>query len=162
MFRVLVIEHSITRANVTVRALNELKFGARVNNALSMTQAVLSLASSFTSHRIIPDIILMSDLLPDAAGLDALKTLTESVQARGIPIVVVAGWSSPQEGPKFLEAGACAYVQRSSDLAETVSRIGETVAFVAMVKGLIPKQPQFFSAIEQSRFSIGDVLQVHL
>jgi len=162
MFRILSVDNNITRSNLTAKAVKNLKFGARLNYALSATQAVLYIAGVKASKKVLPDMIIQSAQLPDAIGINALQTIVEAVENDGIPIIIVSDDKVPQSGIEYYKAGACAYVSRGNEVEAFMEAIGDTVTFVAMVEGYIPKQPKFFPEEEQNFPNYGDLMQVHL
>ncbi len=162
MFRALVVNSSVTTSNLTGRAIKDLKFGARVNYALSAAQALYYLAGLRDDpRRTYPDIVVLDADLPDAKGTTALKAMLKTVGDHPLAVVMVCPPGS--ESSAYYQCGAEAVVPRSPDPQEHMQEIGETVCFVAMILGLIPKQTRFLPPQQQPHIpSISDILQIHL
>lgn len=160
MFRVLSVDNNVTRANLTARAVRDLKFGVRIHYALSATQAVLYIAGCRQDNKVLPDMVILSGHLPDSTGVDALRAINNAMGRYHTPVIIIGDDKKKCHAPEFYKHGASAFVSRGSDLEAYMKGLGETVSFVAMVEGLIPKQADFFP--EAQDLSIRDVLQVHL
>ncbi len=162
MFRVLSIDNSITRANLTGVAIKRLKFGAQVSYALSVTQGLLYLAGTRTVGKPLPDIILLSDHLRDAAGIEGLRSLRDATRNDRISIVIISKEPDQAAGAPYLARGASAFIPHYKDPERYMSSVADTVAFLAMLNGLIPKQERFFPPDSLPEPTVGDVLQVYL
>ncbi len=162
MFRSLMVDNDITHANLTARGIQDLRFGVTLKYALSAAQGLFYLAGVRSKKLALPDLILLSADLPDADGADALRTFSEAVTHEAIPIVVVSKCADRQRAGQYYKLGATAYVPFSEDVEKYMLAVGDSVAFVAMMAGLVPKQQRFFPSEQRSEPTIGDILQVHL
>ena len=162
MFRVLMIDNDITHANLTARGIQDLRFGVTMKYALSAAQGLLYLAGSRSGKKALPDLIILSTELPDADGVDAFGTFREAVAHDGIPIVVASKLADRKIAAEYYKLGAAAYIPYSECVEDYMKAVGDSVAFVAMLAGLVPRQQQFFPPENRKDLSVGDVLQVHL
>ncbi|MCG3139069.1 MAG: hypothetical protein HJJLKODD_02947 [Phycisphaerae bacterium] len=162
MFKVLVIDHNVTRANLIARALKETKFGLRINYALSATQTLMYFANLTKENGFWPQLVVMSAQLCDSKGLDLLKTLVETLQHLGTPVIVTCERPEQREEIDYYKAGAVAFVGLRGDVPAFIQELSSTVRFVAMMTGLAPRQPQFIPATHYAEPSISEVLQVYI
>ncbi len=162
MFRLLLVDNDITHANLTARGIQDLRFGVTMKYALSGAQGLLYLAGARAAKKSLPDMIIMCADLPDADGMDVFRTLSEAVSHEAIPSLVVSKSSDRKFASASYKAGATAYVPYSEDVERYMQAVSDSVAFVAMMCGLVPRQRKFFPAEDQAELKLGDILQVHL
>ncbi len=162
MFRLLLVDNDITHANLTARGIQDLRFGVTMKYALSGAQGLLYLAGTRAAKKSLPDMIIMCADLPDAAGMDVFQTLFEAVSHEAIPILVVSKSTDRKFASLYYQAGATAYVPYSEDVETYMRAVSDSVAFVAMMSGLVPQQNKFFPPEHQGELKVGDILQVHL
>ena len=162
MFKAVIVDNNITRANLTARAIRRLNFGAHVHFALSAVQSVFYLGGLRAEKKKYPDLIILCEPLPDTSGLDALKALKESTVNEHVSIVVVSDPPHPEDRLTYYKQGAAAFIPRPQDPDEYTLLLQDTVSFVAMIMGLIPKQSKFFPVERHPTPTIGEVLQIHL
>ncbi len=162
MFRLLMVDNDITHANLTARGIQDLRFGVSMKYALSAAQGLLYLAGSRSGKKALPDLIILSTELPDADGIDVFRTFREAVAHDGIPIVVASRSTDRKPATEYYKLGAAAFIPYSERVEDYMKAVGDSVAFVAMLAGLIPQQQKFFPPENRKDFSVGDVLQVHL
>ncbi|MCH8851225.1 MAG: response regulator [Planctomycetes bacterium] len=162
MFRILLVDNDITHANLTARGIQDLRFGVTTKYALSGAQGLLYLAGTRAAKKSFPEMIIMCADLPDADGMDVFRTLSEAVSHEAIPILVVSKSTDRKLASQYYKAGATAYVPYSEDVESYMRAVSDSVAFVAMMSGLVPRQDKFFPAESQTELKLGDILQVHL
>ena len=162
MFRLLLVDNDITHANLTARGIQDLRFGVTMKYALSGAQGLLYLAGTRAAKKSLPEMIIMCADLPDADGMDVFRTLSEAVSHEAIPILVVSKSIDRKLASQYYKAGATAYVPYSEDVESYMRAVSDSVAFVAMMSGLVPRQSKFFPAESQAELKVGDILQVHL
>jgi len=81
----------------------------------------------------LPALILLDMMLPGMEGTSVLKQLKQDASTAHIPVIVMSGLSQKNE-TKLREAGATAYIEKSSlDLDKLADRL---VAIVANVPGV--------------------------
>jgi DNA-binding NarL/FixJ family response regulator len=156
------VDNDITHANLTARGIQDLRFGVTMKYALSGAQGLLYLAGTRAAKKSLPEMIIMCADLPDADGMDVFRTLSEAVSHEAVPIVVVSKSPDRQVASSYYKAGATAYVPFSDNVEKYMRAVSDSVAFVAMMSGLIPRQDKFFPADRQGELTVGDILQVHL
>ncbi len=162
MFRLLMVDNDITHANLTARGIQDLRFGVTMKYALSAAQGLLYLAGTRKEERFLPGMIVLSVDLPDGQGLDVFRAFHEAVAHESIPIVVVSKSPLRKAAVEYHQSGASAYVPFSESVEGYMSQVGDSVAFVAMLAGLVPIQQQFLPADRRTEPTLGEVLQVHL
>ncbi len=162
MFRILMVDNDITHANLTARGIRDLRFGVTMKYALSAAQGLLYLAGTRSEQKPLPDMIILSLSLPDAHGLDVFRTFSEALAHESLPIVVVSKSTDCKQADEFYKHGAAAFVPFSECVEDYMRAVGDSVAFVAMLVGLVPRQQKFFPLEQRAEPTIGDILQVHL
>ncbi len=162
MFRILLVDNDITHANLTARGIQDLRFGVTMKYALSGAQGLLYLAGTRAAKKSLPEMIIMCADLPDADGMDVFRTLSEAVSHEAIPILIVSKSTDRKIASPYYKAGATAYVPFSDNAEDYMRAVSDSVAFVAMMSGLVPRQNKFFPLEHQGELKVGDILQVHL
>lgn len=162
MFRLLMVDNDITHANLTARGIQDLRFGVNMKYALSAAQGLLYLAGTRKEERYLPDLIVLCVDLPDGQGLDVFRAFHEAVAHESIPIIAVSKSPLRKSALEYHQHGAAAYVPFSESVEGYMRQVGDSVAFVAMLAGLVPIQPQFLPADRRTELTLGDILQVHL
>lgn len=70
------------------------------------------------AHHSMPDVILLDMLLPKLDGPQVLRRLKINPETSRIPVVVLSGVSD-KNGPKLVQAGASAFIQKEKFLQDT-------------------------------------------
>jgi putative two-component system response regulator len=70
-----------------------------------------------------PDLILLSEFLPDTSGLDLCRQLKSNSRNRLTPIVLLSGESRPSTAPRALAAGAEDFWDHTPEPSEALGRI---------------------------------------
>ena len=94
--------------------------------------------------------------------LAVLRAVHEAVAHESIASVVVSTSPLRKTAMEYHQAGAAAYGPFSESVEGYMSQVGDSVAFVAMLAGLVPIQQQFLPADRRKELTLGDILQVHL
>lgn len=115
---VLVVDHHRAYAELLARALAGEPDLARVTTAGTVPEAVRA------ARRLCPDVVVLDIELPDTPAAGAVRTLRTSAPAAAV--VVLTGRSGPYWSERSLQAGADAFVPKSSSLAELLAVIRRT------------------------------------
>lgn len=113
--RLLIVEDDAdTRLGLQVRLQAS---GFEVATAADATMA-LTLA-----HRVKPDLITLDLGLPGGDGLQVLERIRNQPGLDGVPVVVLSARDGGVHGPRALEAGAAAYLEKPVDNAKLLAAI---------------------------------------
>jgi CheY-like chemotaxis protein len=87
----------------------------------------------FAAANCSPSLILLSTLMADMDGPEALRTLKQTPSTKDIPVLVISSFSK-EYGEKLIQEGAAGYFERGSMTPETLENaiaamIGTRVAF---------------------------------
>lgn len=162
MFRALIVDGDITQANLTARGIEQLHFGVRMRYALSAAQTILYLDGLRSAKQPLPDMIVVSAELRDARGPNFVATLRKLLAADSPPIVVVSRSADRELASRCFRLGASAFVPRPESTQQYHQGLADTVAFVGMLAGLVPRQPRFLPPEQRRELTVRDILQVHL
>ncbi len=97
-----------------------------------------------------PNLVLLDWMLPDIAGVDVCRLLTER---QNIPIIMLTARSNVEDKLYGLESGADDYVTKPFDLREVVARVRTILRRFEKVQA-VPKKEYFgeeLSVFEQER-----------
>jgi CheY-like chemotaxis protein len=108
MATILLVEDSKFLRDATERILS--KAGYRVICAGDGDEALTRAGNS------LPDLIVLDMLLPKLSGPEVLRSLKMNVRTAHIPVVVLSSLSQ-NNGPKLMEDGAGAFIEKGSLLA---------------------------------------------
>jgi putative two-component system response regulator len=75
------------------------------------------------SHHERIDIALVDAMMPKANGMTVCRELKNNSQARPVPIVLLTGWESDQGIATGIESGADAYLKKTINNVELVTRV---------------------------------------
>jgi two-component system cell cycle response regulator DivK len=70
-----------------------------------------------------PDLILMDIKLPDISGLDATLLLKQDDQTKGIPIIAVTAFGTPEDKANALQIGCNAYVSKPVNIGHLLRTV---------------------------------------
>lgn len=70
-----------------------------------------------------PSLILLDIMLPDADGMDILKSIRQSDDISDIPVIMLTAKSERMDKIKGLDSGADDYITKPFDVLELISRI---------------------------------------
>jgi CheY-like chemotaxis protein len=73
----------------------------------------------FAAANCSPSLILLSTLMPDMDGPEALRTLKQTPSTKDIPVLVISS-SSKEYGEKLIQEGAAGYFEKGSMTPETL------------------------------------------
>jgi CheY-like chemotaxis protein len=73
----------------------------------------------------LPDLIVLDMLLPKLSGPEVLRSLKKNDLTAHIPVVVLSSLSQ-NNGPKLVQEGACAFIEKGS-LLENPGRLIEAI-----------------------------------
>ena len=97
--------------------------------------------ASLAAQSSLPALILLDMMLPGLEGTCVLKELKEHASTSHIPIIVLSGLSQKNE-TKLREAGAAAYIEKSSlDLEKNPDALIQAVAHVLAMSGDVQGLP---------------------
>jgi DNA-binding response OmpR family regulator len=117
--KVLLVEDSKFLRIANEKALS--KAGFEVSTAADGEEALK------VANEKLPDIILLDMMLPKISGTEVLKALKGNPATTNIPVIVLTSLSQVNE-EKLLEAGAAAYLEKSSlDLDKNSVRLAATI-----------------------------------
>ena len=70
-----------------------------------------------------PDLILMDIKLPDISGLDATLLLKQDDQTKGIPIIALTAFGTPEDKANALQSGCNAYVSKPVNIGHLLRTV---------------------------------------
>src|ERR1700740_1169741 len=70
-----------------------------------------------------PDLILMDIKLPDISGLDATLLLKQDDRTKGIPIIAVTAFGTPEDKANALQSGCNAYVSKPVNIGHLLRTV---------------------------------------
>ena len=124
---ILLVEDSKFLRMATERILS--KAGYRVICAGDGDEALVLAGSN------IPDLILLDMLLPKLSGPEVLRSLKKNDRTAHIPVVILSSLSQ-NNGPKLMEEGADAFLEKAS-LLEHPDRLLEAIT-AALPRTTVP------------------------
>jgi two-component system phosphate regulon response regulator PhoB len=124
---ILLVEDSKFLRMATERILS--KAGYRVICAGDGDEALVLAGSN------IPDLILLDMLLPKLSGPEVLRSLKKNDRTAHIPVVILSSLSQ-NNGPKLVEEGADAFLEKAS-LLEDPDRLLEAIT-AALPRTTVP------------------------
>ena len=71
----------------------------------------------------VPDLLLLDIMLPDADGIDIIKTIRADKKAEMLPIILVTAKTTEIDKVKGLDAGADDYLTKPFGIMELISRV---------------------------------------
>ena len=98
-------------------AANLERAGHRVMRAASVPEAMASI------REIMPDLVLLDWILPNATGVSLARQLRSDQRTRDIPIIMLTGRSQETDKVTGLEAGADDYITKPFSSRELLARI---------------------------------------
>ena len=75
------------------------------------------------SHRERIDIALVDAMMPKTNGMTVCRELKNNPEVRAVPIVLLTGWESDQGAVKGIESGADAYLRKTVNNVELITRV---------------------------------------
>lgn len=93
----------------------------RVVEAVDGQQALEALASDR------PDVVLLDVMLPGYSGLQVLEAMRSDDQLRGVPVIVVSAWQSPEDREAARRAGADAFLGKPFELEELTGSVAKLI-----------------------------------
>jgi adenylate cyclase len=84
----------------------------------------------------IPDLILLDWEMPEISGLEALHTLQSNLRTRGIPVIMVSGFTKPDHVRVAMEAGAIDYLKKPIEADELLARVSTALKLSDTLKEL--------------------------
>jgi two-component system chemotaxis sensor kinase CheA len=118
--RILVVDDSITTRTLEKNILEA--EGYTVLLATDGEEALSAMAASG-----IPDLIVSDIIMPRMDGFELTKIIKEDEKTAQVPIILVTSLDSPQDKARGIEAGADAYIVKSSfdqnNLLETIEQL---------------------------------------
>jgi two-component system chemotaxis sensor kinase CheA len=118
--RILVVDDSITTRTLEKNILEA--EGYTVLLATDGEEALSAMAASG-----IPDLIVSDIIMPRMDGFELTKIIKEDEKTTQVPIILVTSLDSPQDKARGIEAGADAYIVKSSfdqnNLLETIEQL---------------------------------------
>ena len=72
---------------------------------------------------VLPDLVLLDVMLPDADGIDIMKKLRENKETKRLPVVMVTAKTSEIDKVKGLDSGADDYIVKPFGVMELISRV---------------------------------------
>ena len=85
-----------------------------------------------------PDMVLLDWMLPDIAGVDVCRMLTERYN---LPIIMLTARSNVEDKLYGLESGADDYITKPFDLREVVARVRTILRRFERVQGIRKEEP---------------------
>ena len=79
-----------------------------------------------------PDVIVLDDRLPDAAGADVLGQLRHLLTTVSTPVVVIGSTTAPAHRASLLGSGAAHYLTKPLHIAELERTVGTLLELAAM------------------------------
>ncbi|HKW38837.1 MAG TPA: phosphate regulon transcriptional regulator PhoB [Burkholderiales bacterium] len=98
-------------------AANLERAGHRVMRASNVPEAMASI------RQIVPDLVLLDWILPNATGVSLARQLRTDQRTRDIPIIMLTGRSQESDKVTGLEAGADDYITKPFSTRELLARI---------------------------------------
>jgi len=118
--RILVVDDSITTRTLEKNILEA--EGYTVLLATDGEEALSAMAANG-----IPDLIVSDIIMPRMDGFELTKVIKEDEKTAQVPIILVTSLDSPQDKARGIEAGADAYIVKSSfdqnNLLETIEQL---------------------------------------
>ena len=118
-FNILLGEDDIFDVKVVERILSDMNFSGKYTR-LSYGQEVIDWTLKQNQYKNAkhqtPDLILLDIGLPGVNGIDVLRFLRTSDDAKGIPIIICSGSSSQKDYYECINLGCNAYIQKAEDL----------------------------------------------
>jgi len=112
---ILVVEDElITQKLITV---NLERAGHQVMRAASVLEAVAAM------REVLPDLVLLDWILPNATGVGFARQLRADRRTRDVPIIMLTGRSQEADKVTGLEAGADDYITKPFSTRELLARI---------------------------------------
>jgi DNA-binding response OmpR family regulator len=72
-----------------------------------------------------PEIVVMDVMMPGMSGLECLRRIRQSQP--GLPVILLTGIGSTEEGVQGLELGAVNYLMKPLQIEELIAKIGEAL-----------------------------------
>ncbi|MGD0198403.1 MAG: ATP-binding protein [Solirubrobacteraceae bacterium] len=120
-FRLLYVEDNLVSIKLLEGVLArrpEIKVEATLQGRLGIELA--------RSH--LPDVIVLDLNLPDMSGVEVLHTLKHDARTRRIPVIILTGENSVEEGARLLELGAASFHTHPLDV----------ISFLAALDAVLP------------------------
>jgi CheY-like chemotaxis protein len=96
----------------------------------------------FSAGRLVqqfqPDLVVLDLLLPGVDGFQVCKAIREDPETKGVKILAVTGYDSPDIRQKILDSGADDYLGKPLDYQQTLDKICKLLGVTA--KGAMKKQ----------------------
>jgi two-component system phosphate regulon response regulator PhoB len=112
---ILVVEDELVTQRMIAASLE--RAGHQVTRAASVPQAEAAMRD------VLPDLVLLDWILPDATGVSFLRQLRTDRRTKEIPIIMLTGRSQETDKVTGLEAGADDYITKPFSHRELLSRI---------------------------------------
>jgi two-component system chemotaxis sensor kinase CheA len=118
--RILIVDDSITTRTLEKNILEAA--GYTVQLATDGEEALSAIASSG-----VPDLIVADIIMPRLDGFDLTRQIKEDPGTAHVPVILVTSLDSPEDKVRGIEAGADAYITKSSfdqgNLLETIEQL---------------------------------------
>ncbi len=125
--RVLLVEDDTGHQRLIARTLTEC--GVQQISVVGSAEAAQSMLEG-TSEASHPQLVLLDMRLPGRSGLDLLRSLRQGESRwRRTPVVMLSSVDDDEKIEQCLEAGANAYVRKSTDFREFRNAVARTAAF---------------------------------
>jgi len=112
---ILVVEDELITQRMIAASLE--RAGHQVTRAASVPQAEAAM------REVLPDLVLLDWILPDATGVSFLRQLRTDRRTKEIPIIMLTGRSEETDKVTGLEAGADDYITKPFSPRELLARI---------------------------------------
>ena len=89
----------------------------------AMSEACDGSAGVAQACQVVPDLILMDNVMPVMNGLDATRRLRQEPRVRGVPIIAISASASQSDRDRSLAAGADAFVHKPIDFSELLRQV---------------------------------------
>jgi two-component system chemotaxis sensor kinase CheA len=118
--QILVVDDSITTRTLEKNILEAAGYDVQLaNDGLEAINLILG--------NDLPDLIISDIAMPRLDGFDLTKRLKKEARTRGVPVILVTSLDLPEDKARGIEAGADAYIVKSSfdqnNLLETIEQL---------------------------------------
>jgi len=118
--RILIVDDSITTRTLEKNILEAAGYTVQV--AVDGQEALNTIATSG-----VPDLIVADIVMPRLDGFELTRRIKGDPNTADVPVILVTSLSSPQDKARGIEAGADAYIVKSSfdqdNLLETIEQL---------------------------------------
>jgi DNA-binding response OmpR family regulator len=94
-----------------------------VNEGFEVLEAVNAAEGIALTRKSAPDLVLLDWMLPDLAGIDALRVLKGSELTRAVPVVMLTALAGITEIALASQAGADGYVTKPFEVETLLSMV---------------------------------------